>query len=189
MIKIIKKNLIFKNKYFKVFNDDVIFNNNHKGTHLKIEGSEAQEGISVLPILENGNFLLIKNFRYSVGQYLYQSIKGGNGCNFNNNENIALICVKEELEEEINKKSENFLYLGQSFEAPSIISSKLYNFLAFDCIEVINKKRFKEKTECIEEIVEVDIKKIDEFMSDKFFCNSTLFLIEKYKNYIEKNLR
>ena len=68
MIRKLEEVIILKNRFFKVFNDRVVFNEKNEGTHLKIEQTNKQDGIAILPVLENGNVLLIKNYRYSINK-------------------------------------------------------------------------------------------------------------------------
>lgn len=183
MIKKIKESIVFKNKFFTLYNDEVEFNEKTKGTHVKLEGANKQDGIAVLPVLENGNILLVKNFRYSANKFLYQVVKGGNGTQFTTDE-LALQCVKEELEEEMNKYSEHIIPFGRFYESPSILSTNGFGFLALNCKEVIDKKYHMEDSECIDSIVEIPIDEIDDFMRGVETCSTTLFLISKYQKHL-----
>lgn len=183
MIKTIKENIVFSNQYFTVFNNDVEYDNEVKGVHIKMESANKQDGIAVLPVLKNGNILLIKNYRYSVDKFLYQVVKGGNGTKFTNMD-LALQCVKEELEEEANKMSDDILYTGSFYESPSLLALKGESFIAFNCTEVIDKKYYQEDSECIESIVEINVNDIEDFMKDKETCSTTAYLLSEYKNYL-----
>lgn len=179
MIKTIKENIVFSNSYFKVYNNDVVFNGKKEGTHLKIMGAKTSDGIAVLPILENGNIVIIKNFRYAVNDWVYQAVKGGNGIVFKTEED-ALKCMDEELEEEVSMKSDDIVTLNTFYETPSIMSVKGQAFLAKNC-KLIENSEAPEDTEVIDEVMEFDPWLIDDFLKNKNVCSTTLYLIKSYQ--------
>lgn len=77
MIKKIKENIIFNNKFFTIYNDDVVFKNKNQGTHLKIQNNTTNGGIAVLPILKNGKVIIQEEYRYGIENYILQVVKGG----------------------------------------------------------------------------------------------------------------
>lgn len=188
MIKKLKEVIVFKNKFFNVFNDEVIFNEKNKGTHLRVEPANKQDGIAVLPILENGNVLLIKNYRYSVGKEIYQVVKGGNGTIFKD-QDIALQCVREELEEEAGLVSNDIRFLQKFYESPSILDITGYSFLAFNCKSPEVRERYEEETETISGYVEIKFEDLDEFLLNNEMCSVSMFLIQKYINVKLKELK
>lgn len=187
MIKTLKENIVLQNKFFTVYNNEVLFNESKEGVHLKVESGKNQaDGIAVLPILENGNILLVKNFRYAADRFTYQAVKGGNGTKFTTDE-LAIQCVVEELEEEMNKQSNDIIFLKKYYESPSIMAAQGHAFLAFNCKEVVDKKYYMEESECIDDIIEIPFEEIDDFMKDKETCATTLYLISEYQKYVYKN--
>ena len=182
MIKKLKEVLVFKNKFFNVFEDEVIFNQKNKGIHLRVEPANKQNGIAVLPILKNGNILFIKNYRYSIGKEIYQVVKGGNGTIFEN-QDIALQCVKEELEEEAGLVSEKIVFIQKFYESPSILNSVGYSFFAFNCKKPEVRERYQEENESINGYVEVKFEDLEAFLLNNEMCSISMFLIQKYINF------
>tara|TARA_Y100000588_G_scaffold321228_1_gene352338 strand:+ start:38991 stop:39557 length:567 start_codon:yes stop_codon:yes gene_type:complete len=187
MIRKLEEVIILKNRFFKVFNDRVVFNEKNEGTHLKIEQTNKQDGIAILPVFENGNVLLIKNYRYSINKEIYQVVKGGNGTIFEN-QDIALQCAKEELEEEAGLVSKNIRFLQTFYESPSILNIKGYSFLALNCKEPKIRKRYKEETESISGYVEIKFEDLEDFLLNNEMCSTSMFLIQKYINLKLKEL-
>lgn len=179
MIRTTKENIVFSNKFFHVYNNEVIFNEKKEGTHLKVEGASSKDGIGILPVLKNGNIVLIKNFRYAVNDWVYQVIKGGNGTKFENNED-ALNCAKEELEEEAAMKFGDIIPLGEFYESPSLISVRGFGFIGVDC-EFVKQSIFAEDTEVIDEVMEFDPWLVEDFLKDKKVCSTSLYLIKTYQ--------
>ncbi len=181
MIKKIKENLVFNNKFFNVYNDNVLFNKKKEGTHLRVESPSKQDGIAVLPVLKNGNILLIKNYRYAIGRYVYQVVKGGNGTVFKNKE-LAVQCMREELEEEANLVTNDFLFLSKFYESPSLINVTGYSFIALDCEEPTERERYPEDTESIDSVLEIPFTELELFLESNEVCSISAFLIQKYIN-------
>lgn len=179
MIKTLKENLVFSNRFFQVYNNEVLFNEKNEGTHLLVEGTTSKDGIAVLPVLENGNIVLIKNFRYGANDWVYQVIKGGNGTAFKNIEE-ATKCVKEELEEEASIKTDKLTFLTECYENPAFVKTKCFAFIADNC-QFVEQEIFAEDTEVIEEVLELDPFMVDEFLKDKKVCATTMYLIKAYQ--------
>jgi ADP-ribose pyrophosphatase len=188
MIKTTKLNTLLDNKFFKVYNNDVVFNNKSKGKHLLIENNNNADGIAVLPVLEDGSILLLKNYRYAVNDWLYQIPKGGNGTKFSSIDD-AINCALEEMDEEISYKSNKIELIKSSFESPSILNSNAFLFIAYDC-EMLEKSKKAEDTEVIDDVVIIKPDDIINFIYNEKTCTSTLFLIERYLRLrLEKEIK
>lgn len=186
MIKKIKENIILHNKFFKVSNDKVMFPNNKEGEHLKISpANNLGYSVSLLVEIENGKVALINNFRYAANKFVYQNVKGGNGTDFNTIED-ALICAKEELEEEIGMEAEEYIYCGTFYETPSISTVKSFCFIAKGCKAKKERTRFQEDSEIIDGVLILDLKDIDNFLINNETCLSTAYLLTKYQNLKNK---
>ena len=81
------------NGFIKVYHDEVVLEDGTKAVreYLKHPGAAL-----MVPVLTNGNFLMIKQFRYAVGQEFLEFPAGKRD---GNEESIA--CAHRELEEEI----------------------------------------------------------------------------------------
>lgn len=128
MIKKIKSNTIMENNFFKVENDDVLFKNNKKGTHLKITEKPINRGIAVLPLTKDLNVIIQDEYRYAIGKNITQVVKGGVQLNQSFEE-----AVKSELSEELNLSFEKLIALGNFNENPSFVNKSSMAFIALNC--------------------------------------------------------
>jgi 8-oxo-dGTP pyrophosphatase MutT (NUDIX family) len=128
MIKKIKSNLIMENNFFKVENDDVLFNNTTTGTHLKITQKPLNKGIAVLPLTRDFQVIIQDEYRYGIGKYITQVVKGGVKLN-----ETFQDAVKSELSEELNLKFEKLIELGNFYENPSFYNQHNMAFVALNC--------------------------------------------------------
>lgn len=127
MIKTIKENIILHNKFFKVYNNDVIFKNGKIGTHLKIE-LPINKGIAVIPFNSNFEVIIQDEYRYAKESMVTQIVKGGvkDGQTFED-------AVKEELSEELNLTYEKLIYAGKFDVNPSLYNQENRAYIALNC--------------------------------------------------------
>lgn len=83
--------------------------------------------VVVLPILPNGDVLLIRNFRYTVGQYVLELPAG----TLEKNED-PINCAGRELLEETGYLAGRLKSLGAFFSSPGILTEKIYAYAAYD---------------------------------------------------------
>jgi ADP-ribose pyrophosphatase len=84
--------------------------------------------VVILPILEDGRIVLIRNRRYAIGaQYLLELPAG----TLEKNED-PLNCAGRELLEETGYLAGRLAALGNFYSSPGILSEKLYAFAAYD---------------------------------------------------------
>ena len=86
--------------------------------------------VVVLGLLENGDVLLIRNRRYSVGQVLLELPAG----TLEKNED-PLNCAGRELLEETGYLARRLKPMGSYFTSPGILSEKMYAFAAYDLLK------------------------------------------------------
>jgi len=141
MIKTNKVNILFKNRYFQVENNQVEFNGKTNGEHLKIIPASF-EGVAVLPIMENGMVMIQDEYRYAYNGFITQVVKGGL-----KKGQTPEDAVKEELEEELSLSFGELIYVGKFVEHPSIVKQRGHAYIALGCK---NKKESlsAEATEC-----------------------------------------
>lgn len=180
MIKTKKENVLMKNRFFQVENNEVNFNGKSDGEHLRIIPT-AQEGVAVLPIMKDGRVLIQDEFRYSYDGYITQVVKGGLKEGQTPEE-----AASDELEEELSLSFTKLIPLGQFVEHPSIVKQKGYAFLAVGCShkedsldaedsECFGNKRFVDFSELVKEV-----------MRNELDCAVTQMLVLKAAVYLEK---
>jgi 8-oxo-dGTP pyrophosphatase MutT (NUDIX family) len=137
---------VFENAFFAVFEDDVIKPTGDEGKYATIRFTS---GVAILPIDDEGNIYLTRQFRYAIGRNDLEVVAGsieGEG---------ALDAAKRELKEELGVEAEEWLDLGSVFSLTSITQSTSRQFIARDL------KFGKQETEGTESIEPVKLKLSD----------------------------
>ena len=106
---------MFENDFFKVFQDDVVEPDGKDGKYATIK---FPPGVSVLPIDDEGNVYITKQFRYALGRDNVEAVAGaieGEG---------RLQAAKRETREELGIEAEDWKYLGK-IECDTAITNSL----------------------------------------------------------------
>lgn len=75
MIKTLKENIVFQNKYIILQNNDVEFFGWKKWNYLKIflnENKNIKDGVIIFCVNEENKVLIIKNYRYSIDKIIWE---------------------------------------------------------------------------------------------------------------------
>ena len=173
MIKTIKKNILMKNKYFQVENNEVLFNGKAEGQHLRIIPS-SYEGVAVLAIMEDGRVMIQDEYRYTYEGFITQVVKGGLKEGQTPEE-----AAREELEEEMSLSYTKLIPLGQFVEHPSIVRQKGHAFVAIGCKHKKDSLA-AEETECFgnRRLVNFD-ELVKSVMNNELDCAVTQMLVLK----------
>lgn len=107
------KKPIFENKYVKLV---------EKENYMVYETLDI---VCVLPVLPNGDFLLINQYRIPIGKTITELVTGG----IEKNENIEE-AAKREVIEETGYKTKSLDFVGTYYSAPGYISQKAHVFVA-----------------------------------------------------------
>ncbi len=111
MIKDLNNNVVFENQFIRLENNDVEFLNWEKWKYLRAylnKEKRIKDGVVILCINENDEFLFIKNYRYALDKNIWELPRW----KYNNNED-AISWAKRELLEETwisNIISSNYLW-------------------------------------------------------------------------------
>ncbi|MFN3283668.1 MAG: NUDIX domain-containing protein [Pseudothermotoga sp.] len=127
--KLLESQQIFKGKILTVKIDQVLLQNGHKSTREVVFHPGA---VAVLPILANGDLILVKQFRYPVGVELLEVPAG----KLDENESPKE-CALRELEEETGYKAQRIEYIGYIFTTPGFSNEKIYLYVAKDLIKTV----------------------------------------------------
>ena len=133
-IELIKENqeddIVYSNKFCKLYNDEVLFPSGVKGKFLRL-AMEGKGSVAILPITEDGKMIFIKTFRHSARGWGYEVPKGY--CNENE---PPIESAKRELLEETGLISNDIEYVGLYHESPSTLQYGLHCFVARNCKKI-----------------------------------------------------
>jgi len=141
-IKTIKREKIHEGRVFDVTRDYLFL----AGKKIVFDLVEHKGAVCILPILNNGNIILVKQYRHAIKKNILELPAGS----LNENEQ-PLNCAKRELEEETGFKAEKWKKLFEINLAPGYSSELLFSFIA------TNLKQTKQNLDCDEFL---DIKSI-----------------------------
>jgi len=174
MIKTVREVVKFENKFWKLNNNEVIFEGKEKGNYVKLKSS-ALAGVAVLPIDPEGYIYIQEEYRYGIESYMTHIVMGGQTID-ETTEEAAL----KEMQEEIGLSTNNKLISYGFFrEMVNIMDQKLFLFVATDVFS--DKSRDKENTEFFKNKRKIKLE--DAFlmaMKNEFNCAATELLIIKH---------
>ena len=119
--KTVQKNYVYKGKILSLRNDDALLPD---GNPCKREIIEHSGGACVLYV-ENGNVLLVKQYRYAYGESIYEIPAG----KLNEGEDPVLAAARE-LEEEAGVKAKTLTKLFTVYPTPGYTNEKIHVYRA-----------------------------------------------------------
>lgn len=147
--KTLTSEYVFKGKVIDVRRDDIEISNGHKSIREVVEHSG---GVTMLAVKDNGNVLLVRQFRYPIKSVSLELPAG----KLEPNENPDL-AAKRELEEETGYVSDNWIKLGYIYTSVGFCDEKLHLYLARDL-------KFKKENPDEDEIIECEEYSLEEVM-------------------------
>lgn len=164
---------IFENDFFKVFQDDVIQPDGKEGKYATIC---FKPGVSVLPVDDEGNVYITRQFRYALGREDLEAIAGGiegEG---------RLQAAKRETLEELGIEAADWKYLGKIESDTSITNSLCHLYLAR---KLTFKKPKRESTEDIETVKMKLDKAVEKVLNGKITHGQTCVLVLKAASLVK----
>jgi len=113
---------IFEGKIFKVRKDKVLISD---GSIHPREIVEHNGGVAVVPVTDNGDVLMVRQFRYAVGKELLEIPAG----KLEEGEEPSE-CARRELSEETGCTASKWVYMGEMYPTPGYCQETLHIFLA-----------------------------------------------------------
>ena len=95
--KLLKRNTIHNGVVIDYYQDEILLPNGNKGLWDIVDHKGAA---AVLPVLENGNLLMVRQYRYALGRYTIEIPAGG----LNSREEPMIEAAARELQEETGLK-------------------------------------------------------------------------------------
>ncbi|ACV62551.1 NUDIX hydrolase [Desulfofarcimen acetoxidans DSM 771] len=120
--KTLESKVVYQGKVLSLRLDEVALPN---GSTSKREVVEHAGAVTVIAITNDQKVLLVRQFRYSVGEVMLELPAGG----LKRGEE-PLICAKRELKEETGWEAEEWRELPSFFTTPGFTNEKMYLFLA-----------------------------------------------------------
>lgn len=133
----------------------------------------------VAAITENEEVILKSEYRYSIGEDVVECPAGM----FEPNETDPLVVAKRELLEETGYTSDNWFYLGPTFESTSKLTNRMHLFLATDCVKVSDQHL--DANEHLN-VIKIPLSNaVQMIMDGKIKANSSAHLILKVERIME----
>jgi ADP-ribose pyrophosphatase len=145
--KILSSNMVYRGKVFGVRHDYVIEPNGIKATRDVITHGGS---VVLLPVLPDGRILMVRQYRYSIGDYLLELVAG----RMEKGEK-PLAAARRELAEETGYRAKHFREMMNVYPSPGCLQEYMIAYTAtgltlgktnFDFDELIEPKPFKLKT-------------------------------------------
>jgi ADP-ribose pyrophosphatase len=118
---------IFDGRIITVRLDRIRFDD---GQEMEMELVSHPGAAAVVPLLDNGRVVLIRQYRYTVDKYIWEIPAG----RFNDRED-SLSCAAREMEEEVGYRAGKILKLGSILTTPGFSDERIDIFLAKDLVK------------------------------------------------------
>lgn len=172
--KVVESNLLFSGKVFDLKVDKIEYNSGNPGIR---EVAVHPGGAVVVPILDNGKILIVKQFRYPLQKTILELPAG----KLNKDED-PLVCAVRELEEETGYKANKIQKLGAICTTPGFCTEILHIYLAKD---LIPGNHNREEGEYGMEILEFTFEDLEQkIRTGEIFDAKTICGIHLAQNYL-----
>lgn len=168
--KKLKEELVYKSRLVTLYDDYLELPNGRTVVYDLIKHSG---GAGVLPIDEQGNLILVKQYRNSVDAEVYEIPAG-----LLEEHESGEQCARRELEEEIGFRAENMEFVAMVYGAIGVCNEKTEIYLAE---KVVSGKRNPDPEEFIE-IVHIPLEQAIEMIRKKEIVDAkTVIAIQYYQ--------
>jgi ADP-ribose pyrophosphatase len=117
-----KKSTIYRGRVFELTAEDITLPN---GTHMTIDIIRHPGASAIVPVLDSGNVVLLRQYRHAVGGDIWEIPAG----TFDGRED-PLICAKRELTEETGYTAGSWTRLGEIIPVPGYSDERIHLYLA-----------------------------------------------------------
>ena len=122
--KTLRSKCVFKGSLLDVRKDEVIFPSGSKSTREWINHPGA---VCCIPVLDNGDICLIKQYRYAIREYVIELPAGKLEIG-----ETPIDCAKRELEEETGFEAKKIRFLTMFYPAVGFVNEEMHLFFAED---------------------------------------------------------
>ncbi len=120
--KTLEKNYVFRGRIINVRQDRALLPNGRTATRDVVEHNG---GVCIVPLCDNGDVILVRQFRYPYLQVITEIPAGKRDL-----EEDPLACGKRELKEEIGATAAQYTDLGELYPSPGYCSEVIHMYLA-----------------------------------------------------------
>jgi len=170
--KHIKKDKVFENKHFVIYEEDLILPN---GNQVRWTFLKNYIAVGVIAFTPEGKLLLVKQYRPALKQEIMEIPAGL----VDPGEDVEKAALRE-LEEETGYRAKKITKVCEYFRSPGLSSSKMYIYHAEDLVKTSQNL---DEDEFLE-VLEVDRNDIDEILKTPL-DGKTMYSL----NYIKCNLK
>ncbi len=141
MLKRLKHEVLYRGRVIDLVVDEIEYPSGAKGIR---EVARHPGGAVAVPVFEDGNVILINQFRYPLGSRILELPAG----KLDKDED-PLNCARRELEEETGWRGETWDKLGSIYSTPGFCDEELHIFMATGLTELADGHRRSEGEEDI----------------------------------------
>jgi len=170
--KHIKKDKVFENKHFVIYEEDLILPN---GNQVRWTFIKNYISVGIIAFTPEGKLLLVKQYRPALKQEIIEIPAGL----VDPGEDVEKAAMRE-LEEETGYRAEKITKVCEYFRSPGISSSKMYIYHGENLVKT---RQNLDENEFLE-VLEVEVKEIDEILKTPL-DGKTMYSL----NYIKSNLK
>jgi ADP-ribose pyrophosphatase len=151
--KTISKKIVFQGKILKVFFDKVQLPDGKIATREKVEHPGA---VAIVPVTENNEVILVKQYRYPVEEIIIEIPAGKL-----DDKEPSIECAKRELQEETGVINGKMILLATIYTTPGFSNEKMDIFIATGFTEIENNPDHDEFLHVIKVGIDECIRMID----------------------------
>ena len=119
----VKSEFLYDGRIIKLYNDEIRLPDGNKAYR---EYVKHPGGVCVVPLTDNREVMLVRQYRYVYGQEIIEIPAGKRDAG----DEDTLMGAKRELKEELGIEAENFYFLGEMYPTPGYTDEVLYMYAA-----------------------------------------------------------
>ena len=124
--KVISKAILYEGRVFKLLRENVTLPN---GVTVDLDIIHHPGAAAMVPVSDNNSFILIKQYRHAIGDYIWEIPAGTL-----DPQETPLECAKRELIEETGFSARSWQKLGEITPVPGYSNERIHVFLAADLV-------------------------------------------------------